>query len=105
MLCSFIRRTAKAQVAVFVLGAVVGLLARELATPTRGDGGAKTTVDEPGSGPRKGSHLAADTAAAYDSDWERTYPQYQPVGKVLKAMPSLKPGEPCPDDVSIYGGA
>jgi cytochrome c peroxidase len=105
MLCSFIRRTAKAQIAVFVLGAVVGLLARELATPTRGDGGAKTTVDQPGSRPRKGSHLAADTAAAYDSDWERTYPQYQPVGKVLKAMPSLKPGEPCPDDVSIYGGA
>ncbi len=93
MLCSFIRRTAKAQIAVFVLGALVGLLARELVTTTRGDGGAKSNADQPRSSPRAGSQLAADSAAAYDADWERSYPQYQPVGKVLKPMPNLKPGE------------
>ena len=40
------------------------------------------------SSPNAGSHLAADTAAAYDPDWDRSYPQYQPVGKVLKPCPT-----------------
>jgi cytochrome c peroxidase len=105
MVSPFMRRRATAQIAVFMLGVVVGLLARELNTPTRGDAGTKAKVDQPASRPRIGSHLAPDTAAAYDPDWERSYPQYQPVGKVLKAMPTLKPGEPNPEDVSIYGGA
>ena len=105
MLPPFLRRTATAHFAVLALGVVVGLLARELITPTRGEAGAKTKGDQPVSRPRTGSHLAPDTAAAYDPDWERRYPQYQPVGKVLKPMPDLKPGERCPQDVSIYGGA
>ena len=33
--------------------------------------------------------LMPDTAAAYDSDWERPYQQYQPVGKALLPFPSL----------------
>ena len=54
MLCSFIRRTANGQIAVFMLGVVVGLLAREVATPTRGDGGTKTNVDQSAARPRDG---------------------------------------------------
>jgi len=105
MITLFIRRTATARIAVLLLGVMVGLLARELRTPTRGDDGTKTKVDQPASRPSVGSHLAPDTAAAYDPDWERSYPQYQPVGTVLKPMPDLKPGELCPQDISIYGGA
>jgi cytochrome c peroxidase len=105
MRSAFIRRTAIAPIAVLALGVVVGLLVRELTTPTRGDAGTKTKVDQRAAQPRTGSHLAPDTAAAYDRDWERPYPQYQPVGKVLKEMPDLKPGELSPEEVSSYGGA
>jgi cytochrome c peroxidase len=54
---------------------------------------------------RETPRLAPDTAAAYDPRWDRPYPQYQPVGKVLKPCPDLKPGERCPQDLSAYGGA
>jgi cytochrome c peroxidase len=91
--------------AVLLAGVMVGLVARDLTVATRGDEGSKPKVDHRGSRPRGGSHLAPDTAAAYDPDWERPYPQYQPVGKVLEPMPTLKAGDPCPQDLSIYGGA
>jgi len=105
MIFSFLRRKATAHIAVLLLGVIVGLLARELTVPTRGDERTKTKGDQPPTRPSAGSHLAPDTAAAYDPDWERSYPQYQPVGKVLKPMPDLKPGELCPQDLSVYGGA
>jgi cytochrome c peroxidase len=69
------------------------------------DKATKAKVDRAATSPSKGARLAPDTAAAYDAGWERSYPQYQPVGKALKPMPDLKPGEICPQDVSVYGGA
>jgi cytochrome c peroxidase len=104
MKSSFIRPVLSSKGTLLLIGVVVGVLARELAIPTRGDsGGAKADRTRPQ--PREGSHLASDTASAYDPDWDRPYPQYQPVGKVLKPCPSLKPGELCPQDLSSLGGA
>jgi hypothetical protein len=70
-------------------------------------GGPPESRGEPSSAtaPRGGSHLMPDSAPAYNPDWERPYPQYQPVGKVLKPVPPLKPGEMPPQDLSIFGGA
>jgi len=51
-----------------------------------------------------GDRLMPDSPAAYDSDWERPYPQYQPVGKELKAFPWLRPGDITPTDLYRYGG-
>jgi cytochrome c peroxidase len=48
--------------------------------------------------------LHSDHAAVYNADWERPYPQYQPVGKALKECPNLKAGEICPQDLSVFGG-
>jgi cytochrome c peroxidase len=104
MILSFLRPAVSHKAAWLLLGAVLGLTARELTRPSRGDsGGAKADRTQPK--PREGSHLAPDTASAYDPDWDRPYPQYQPLGKVLEPCPSLKPGELAPQDVSIFGGA
>jgi len=46
----------------------------------------------------------ADSPAAYAPDWERPYPQYQPVGKVLLPFPTVAPGEPVPQQLYKYGG-
>jgi cytochrome c peroxidase len=54
--------------------------------------------------PQPGARLRSDTAAVYDPRWEKAYPQYQPVGKELKNCPPLKPGDPCPQDLSGFGG-
>jgi cytochrome c peroxidase len=54
---------------------------------------------------RAGTHFGPESPPAYDPDWERPYPQYQPVGKVLQPCPPLKPGEPPPQDLSVFGGA
>ena len=48
--------------------------------------------------------LMPDTAAAYDSDWERPYQQYQPVGKALLPFPVLGVGDITPVDLYRYGG-
>lgn len=103
----FLPRRISAQVAMLMIGVIVGLLARELIVPIRGDTGPEAKPDRSASQRSRvgGAHLAPDTAAAYDPDWERPYPQYQPVGKDLKPCPPLKPGELCPQDVSIFGGA
>jgi cytochrome c peroxidase len=53
----------------------------------------------------KRHRLEPDTPAAYDPDWDRPYPQAQPVGKVLKSCPDLKPGDPCPQECYVFGGA
>src|SRR5262245_42582517 len=105
MICTFLHRKGMPRIFALLLGVIIGLLARELTLPTRGDEDSKSKVDRARSQARAGAHLAPDTPAAYNADWERDYPQYQPVGKALKAMPSLKPGDICPQDLSGYGGA
>jgi cytochrome c peroxidase len=87
-----------------LLGAVLGLMARELTQPLQGDSGG-TNVDRTAHQPRLQTRLAPETAAAYDPNWNQPYPQYQPAGKVLDPCPNLKPGELPPQDVSIFGGA
>src|SRR5262245_32390420 len=80
------------------LGGAMGLVAREWAGPSQAH-------DAPAPAQKSPPKLAPDTAAAYAPDWDRPYPQYQPVGKVLQPCPSLKPGEIPPQDLSIFGGA
>jgi cytochrome c peroxidase len=90
-------RTALAAAAALLgLGAVLGSFLR--GGPPGAAGGAAGGVP-----PRP--HLAADSQAAYDPNWARAYPQSQPVGKALQPCPVLKPGEICPQDLSVYGGA
>ena len=38
------------------------------------------------------TRLLEDGGAAFDPDWERDYPQYQPLGKVLEPFPAIAPG-------------
>jgi cytochrome c peroxidase len=83
------------------LGLGLGFWSRDMTMPSRGESGAPAQAPATRDGPK----LAPDTSAAYDPDWERPYPQYQPLGKVLKPCPVLKPGELCPQDLSIFGGA
>src|SRR5260370_42151793 len=71
-----------APAALLLLGAAGGLLFRELALPSRAEPpGARTT--------HEGRKLSPDSAAAFDPNWNKPYPQYQPVGKGLKACPDL----------------
>jgi cytochrome c peroxidase len=84
------------------VGALVGALGRELTLSLRGEA---PTPAAPAPAPPAGPKLLPDTAAAYDPNWERPYPQYQPVGKALRPCPPLKPGDICPQDLSVFGGA
>ncbi|HZT80937.1 MAG TPA: hypothetical protein VFA26_11965, partial [Gemmataceae bacterium] len=93
----FKRFSAPSIVFLMLLAAAGGFWARELAPPLRGQGGGAAQ-------PKPAPKLAPDTAAARDPDWERPYPQYQPVGKVLQPCPDLKLGDLCPQDLSVYGG-
>lgn len=104
MRMSFPRRNRNAQLVLLLLGVVVGLLARELFHSTRGNEPDQPVKQQTPSRPRTGTHLSPDTAAAYDPNWDRPYPQYQPVGDVLQPMPKLKAGELCPQDLSVFGG-
>jgi cytochrome c peroxidase len=80
-----------------LLGALAGFLARELISPSRGE--------PPGDSANKQGHkLASDSQAAYDPNWDKDYPQCQPVGKVLQACPDLRPGDIPPQDLSVFGG-
>jgi len=64
-----------------------------------------STSTRPGLTPKtEHDHLMPDTQAAFAPDWEKPYPQYQPLGKVLKPFPSVKPGEMVPQDLYRYGG-
>ena len=47
----------------------------------------------------------SDTPAVYAPDWERPYPQYQPIGKVLMPFPVVTPGEMVAQQLYKYGGA
>src|SRR5579871_1051732 len=80
------------------VGILIGMWWRERSPQTQ------IEAKEP-SKSKSAAHLAADSRAAYDPGWDKPYPQYQPVGKVLKPCPVLKPGEICPQDLSVYGGA
>jgi cytochrome c peroxidase len=89
----------KPTIVCLVLGAAAGYVLRDVGSVSRGEPGAARAKTH------KVHRLLADSAAAYDPDWERPYPQYQPVGKVLKPCPVLKPGEICPQDLCVFGGA
>jgi cytochrome c peroxidase len=45
-----------------------------------------------------------DTAAAFDPDWDRPYPQYQKLGEELRPFPKASPGDIVPQDLYRYGG-
>ncbi|PYV40808.1 MAG: cytochrome C [Acidobacteria bacterium] len=49
--------------------------------------------------------MMPDASAAYAPDWERPYPQYQPVGSQLLPFPDLRPGDITPTDLYRYGGS
>jgi len=84
-------------------GMVAGLVARDWAARSRAsEPPARPSEVTPQKSPFK---LAPDSAAAYDPNWDRPYPQYQPIGKALQPCPSLKQGEICPQDLSVFGGA
>jgi cytochrome c peroxidase len=48
--------------------------------------------------------MMPDSPAAVAADWERAYPQYQPLGTVLKPFPTLRPGQMPPQELYRYGG-
>src|SRR5262245_806409 len=81
------------------LGAVVGVLA------TRRDPALHGQPGGPGDRPREGPRLAPESAAAYDPNWDKDDPQYQRLGKGLKQVPDLRPGQIAPQDLSGFGGA
>jgi cytochrome c peroxidase len=91
------RLSTPAVAGLLLLAAAAGFWAREWSRPSRAESrtGAATT----------GARLMPDTSAAYDPNWDKPYPQYQPPGRVLQPLPALKAGEPCPQDLSVYGGA
>jgi hypothetical protein len=93
-----LRHLCRPSIACLLLGGVLGFLLRELTPPSLGQTG---HPPQPGVSRR----MAADTNSAHDPDWDKPYPQYQPVGKALQPCPDLKPGELCPQDLSVYGGA
>jgi cytochrome c peroxidase len=91
------RRLFTPSVICLILGAMTGFFAREWASPSHGQ------PNHPAASPA-GYKLAPDTTSAYDPNWDKPYPQYQPVGKVLQPCPDLRPGDLCPQDLSVFGG-
>jgi cytochrome c peroxidase len=94
----YVRRLFPPAVLCLLLGLGAGLLLREFTAPLLGQPSGAMP-------PRDGPKLAPDTPAAYDPNWDKPYPQYQPVDKVLKRCPDLRPGDPPPQDLSVFGGA
>src|SRR5262245_23819868 len=82
-----------------LLAAALGFSARDFFLSSHGQ------TPTPTSPRRTATKLLPDTAGAFAPDWEKPYPQYQPVGKVLQPCPDLKAGEICPQDLYVYGGA
>lgn len=83
-----------------LLASAAGFWGREMMRSSHGE--APTRQAAPAKTPYR---LAPESPAAHDPDWERPYPQYQPLGKVLQPCPTLKPGDICPQDLHVYGGA
>lgn len=91
-----------ASLAFVAVGIGIGLA---VAPAVRQPTAAQDKADPPRPGTRfSHDHLMADTQAAYAPDWDKPYPQYQPVGQVLTQFPRLKPGEPAPQELYRYGG-
>jgi hypothetical protein len=65
-----------------------------------------TKADKRQEAAMEGDQLTPKSPAAFDPDWKRSYPQYQPVGKdlVLLPFPNLAPGGIPPVDLYRYGG-
>jgi cytochrome c peroxidase len=82
------------------IGVAVGMAVRDWGPASRGEAPAAAPAPPP-----PAARLAPESPAAYDANWDKPYPQYQPVGKALQPCPVLKPGEICPQDLSVYGGA
>jgi cytochrome c peroxidase len=83
-----------------LLAAAAGFWGREMLRFSHGEPPAGRSPAD-----KVGHRLSPESRAAYDPDWERPYPQYQPIGKTLQPCPTLKPGEICPQDLWPYGGA
>lgn len=98
------RRIAGGASICLLLGIGIGLmLGGDGTTPALGAAPGNNTV-----GVRTPAGLAAklleDGAAAFDADWERDYPQYQPVGRTLEPFPAAGPGTIVPQQLYRYGG-
>jgi len=93
-----VKRVLSPALVCLAMGGAAGFLAHELVPPSHGQTGVPTAVV---TGPK----LASDSSAAYDPNWDKAYPQYQPVDKMLKPVPNLKPGEIPPQDLWLFGGA
>ena len=93
--------------AMLVLGAAAGFLAGITLHRTSAQEGPALPAPEakrPPEAARADDRLMAESPAAAVVDWQRPYPQYQPVGGVLRQFPDLVPGEPPPQDLYRYGG-
>ena len=95
------RRLLLFSAALLALGAAVGMVLRDWASTSQAEPPGPSTP----SSQARADRLTPESAAAYDPHWDKPYPQYQPVGKTLKPYPVIKPGEICPQDLSVYGGA
>jgi cytochrome c peroxidase len=87
-------------VGMFVLLAATWSVAQESAARPE-----HNTAGSPPYGANEKARTHADSPAAYAPDWERPYPQYQPVGEVLQPFPNAAPGEIVPQRLYQYGGA
>ena len=83
-------------------GAIGGLAFRESFLPARGE---SPRVEASIPVPKLNIRVSPDAPAAYAADWDKPYPQCQPVGSVLQPCPPLKAGELPPQDLSVFGGA
>jgi cytochrome c peroxidase len=98
-----IRRSIPRAAVLLAAGFALGLVARELTPATRGQ--APGPADRPPDAAGKEHRLHPESAAAYDPEWDKPYPQHQKLGKELQPCPTLRPGEICPQDLSVFGGA
>src|SRR6478672_3953157 len=106
------RRFALSAVLTLVLGACLGYLAGSERTASAASQPGQPPVSEGSTATppardnasRNGARLMDDSAAGYDADWERAYPQYQKLGETLQPFPDLKPGMLVPQRLYLYGG-
>jgi cytochrome c peroxidase len=99
-------KPSKPSVALFLLGVGVGVglvLGLQVQRPTAAQERRNELPAPPGAR-NSPQQLAPDTAAGFASDWEKPYPQYQPVEKALKPFPRLRPGDLVPQDLYRHGG-
>jgi hypothetical protein len=68
-----------------LLGLALGLLARNPWSQSRGQAAGQAGQAAP-SANHHSRKLAPDSDAAYDPNWDRPYPHYQPLGKTLQEV-------------------